>query len=102
MSAHKIKIVITQPAAQDLRNLFAYTLEKWGNAQLLDYQLKINIAFEAILDNPAIGKFGYSCQIYPVAQHRIFYDTTDQNLIILRVLHRRMDVLRHLPEQKEQ
>lgn len=90
------------PAAQaDLEHIWEYTSERWGDDQAESYVRDIQRAIERVVDNPLIGR---SCdEVRPgyrrhaVGSHTLYYRMASDELIhVVRVLHKRMDVDRHL------
>ncbi len=96
MSAHKYKLKITTPARQDFRDIISYTLRTWGQAQASEYGQKIDKTFRSIELNPHLGHNRHGCFVFGVGQHKIYCKIKDYEIWVLRILHERMDVLRHL------
>ncbi|WP_262249844.1 type II toxin-antitoxin system RelE/ParE family toxin [Parapedobacter soli] len=92
---------ISKKAIEDLDNIWLYTQENWSIAQADRYYNLLIAEIEYIALNPNTGRdmrgirAGYwSSQ---VKSHLIFYKVaTDQTVEIVRILHQRMDVTRHL------
>lgn len=55
MSAHKLQLVLTEPAKQDFRDILSFTLQTWGEGQFDEYRRKIDGALHTIAENPDIG-----------------------------------------------
>lgn len=90
------------PAAQaDLEQIWDYTQDRWGVDQAEDYLRELQRAINRIATNPRIGR---ACdEIRPgyrklaAGSHTLFYRVTAEDVIdVVRILHRRMDVDRHL------
>jgi len=89
------------PAAErDMEDMFDYTLARWGLAQAIRYTDQIEAACN---DLAAYPNRAQSCDtIRPgyrrraVGQHMIYLRTTDYGIVIIRILHQRMDTGRHL------
>lgn len=92
---------ISKKAIEDLDNIWLYTQENWSIAQADRYYNLLIAEIEYITLNPNTGKdrsrvrAGYwSSQ---VKSHLIFYRVAaDLAVEIIRILHQRMDVRRHL------
>lgn len=92
---------ISKKAIEDLDNIWLYTQENWSVTQADRYYNLLIAEIEYIALNPNAGKdisrirAGYwSSQ---VKSHLIFYKVaTDHTVEIIRILHQRMDVKRHL------
>ena len=56
--------------------------------------------FRRLLDHSRIGSaqadIGEAVLSYPVGEHRIFYEALPGRIYVVRVLHKAMDVERHL------
>ncbi len=92
---------ITNKAKTDLKNIAAYTQEKWGRQQRLIYLKQLDDTFHYLADSPVVGKkcdylkAGY--KKYAVTSHIIFYRSlNDENIEIIRTLHKRMGVKKTL------
>ncbi len=87
-------------AVADLEAIWDYTVETWGEEQAERYLHLINQSFRKIADNPGLGRpsdairKGY--RKYEVGRHLIFYRANDAVIDVVRILHERMDVDRHL------
>lgn len=93
---------LLSPAARaDLEQIWDYTHEHWGVEQAEAYLSELVRAMQRASANPVIGRAcddirpGY--RKLPVGSHVVFYRTTDEGAVdVVRILHRRMDVDRHL------
>lgn len=92
---------LLSPAAQvDLEEIWDYTVEHWDSAQAERYVRDIHLACEGLASGtktsrPVDVRVGYR-KCY-VGSHVLFYKTDSHGVIvIMRVLHKRMDVERHL------
>ncbi len=92
---------ITVKAREDLTGIARYTEQRWGRDQRKLYLKQIDDAFHALSKTPELGqpcddiRAGYLK--YPQGSHVIFYRFgTDTRIEIIRILHKRMDVLVHL------
>lgn len=93
---------LLSPAAQaDLEQIWDYTHDRWGVDQAEDYLRELQRAINRIAANPWIGR---ACdEIRPgyrklaAGSHTLFYRVTAEDVIdVVRILHQRMDVDRHL------
>ena len=101
MSSHKpMPISLAPKARQDLIDILRYTGETWGQAQLLTYRDKINDAIQAISANPQLGHrrgdLPATHLAYLVGSHIVVYRIVAAKLGIVRILHQRMSVTRHV------
>lgn len=96
--------ILLRPAArQDLEDIWSYSEYQWGEKPADDYIRQLNDGFNLLAETPEAGpdcsdiRPGY--RKYQVARHVIFYRITSEGDIeIVRILHERMDVERHLTE----
>jgi toxin ParE1/3/4 len=90
-----------RPLAQaDLEEIWLYTAGRWGAEQANAYHDLI----ADVLDRLAAGRLkarsaehvraGYLK--YPAGSHTLFFRTAPYGLEVVRILHSRMDVARHL------
>jgi toxin ParE1/3/4 len=89
------------PAAQsDLEAIWLYSLDAWGGDRARRYTDDLTAAFKRLAKNPRLGmssdhiREGY--RMARVGRHVIFFRVTDYGIAVIRVLHDRMDALRHL------
>lgn len=89
------------PAAQaDLEAIYDYSLERWGATRAERYILDIRDACAALADGTRVGNAvddirpGYHRLV--VGSHVVFFKPTVERIDVMRILHGRMDVTRHL------
>lgn len=93
---------LLSPAAQaDLEQIWDYTHDRWGIDQAEEYLRDLQHAIERAAANLRIGRAfddirpGY--RKLASGSHTLFYRVTAEGVIdVVRVLHQRMDVDRHL------
>ena len=91
---------LTQAADADLEQIGRYTEKRWGLAQAEHYLLAFEAAFINLTLYPDTGRpvpdrVGYlriEC-----GSHVVFYRKQTTGVLIVRVLHLRMEPRRHLP-----
>lgn len=87
-------------ALRDLEGIWLYTLEQWGIEQANRYIGEITATFDMLANNPQQGmpceaiRKGYRRSW--VEKHAIYFQITDYGIAVIRVLHARMDALRHV------
>ncbi len=96
--------VLTQLAANDLKDIARYTLGQWGKKQSLQYANLLETRFQEIADSTAISR-SFS-NLYPQIRvthcehHYIFYVHDEgEHPCILAVLHERMDLVSRLQDR---
>lgn len=91
---------LTPAALRDLEGIWRYTVQRWGVERAERYLDALNASFEALSRAPHSAPAcdhivpGYRRQ--PVERHVVFYRVENDTVIVVRVLHERMDVPRHL------
>ncbi|MBU9518003.1 type II toxin-antitoxin system RelE/ParE family toxin [Burkholderia multivorans] len=90
---------LTPLAEADLEAIWAYTYERWSLDQAERYIGELSTAFERLARWESVGwpsRAGGNYSRYLVGSHVVFYRETTETLDVIRVLHQRMDVDRHL------
>lgn len=86
----------TAQAECDLEDIVDYTVEHFGSAQA---HLYID-GLQTLAENPDMGSVrgdaSQSLLSFPYISHVIYYLKDSQGITIIRVLHPRMDVERHI------
>lgn len=97
------KILLSNQAVQDLKNIGQYTEDRWGKSQRNAYLSKLDDGIQILATDPLTGPScdeilsGY--RMYHVGKHLIFYRHDSSKIYIVRILHERMDVSAHVDEQ---
>lgn len=86
-------------AERDLEEIWDYTVEAWSQLQADAYLGQIfetleRLATGAEVGRPVIVRDGYLK--VPVGRHLVFYREGKDGVDVIRILHQRMDVDRHL------
>ena len=82
-------------AEQDLREIWRYTAKTWGEAQADLYTDDLSAAFHDLASGlksgrPYHGRAGYFSHL--MGRHVIFFKEQNESIIVMRILHQRMDV----------
>lgn len=90
---------LTPLAEADLEEIWVYTLNEWSLEQANSYINNVIDAFEGLRDGSKRGRTtdirsGYLK--YAVGSHVIYFWEDANSLIVVRILHGRMDVGRYL------
>ncbi len=94
------RVVLSPAALADLGDIWDYTAEHWGVEQADHYVGDIRKACEGLaggtrISRPVTVRAGYRKSL--VGSHTLFFKTNERDeIVIVRVLHQRMDVERHL------
>jgi toxin ParE1/3/4 len=87
---------LTKKAVEDLRVIGRYTEQHLGKEQRNIYLTRLDQGFQAIAREPEIGPacddIRKGCRKLHVGRHLIFYAFKEQQILIVRILHERMDV----------
>lgn len=93
-------IRLSGPARRDLEEIGAYTGREWGLRQKSEYLGRIRDKLIALRDHPMAGAprddIAEGLRACIVEKHIVFYRDTETALLIVRILHQRMDPPRHL------
>ncbi|MGB1256787.1 MAG: type II toxin-antitoxin system RelE/ParE family toxin [Thiolinea sp.] len=87
---------LTPEAEQDLRDIWSYTRTTWGLKQANNYLEQLKTCFMRLCEHPELGRSrdevreGY--RSIPQKQHVVFYRYHEQQIEVVRVLHRRMEI----------
>lgn len=93
-----MRLRVSREAANDLEDIWLYTVEHWSVEQADRYLGLLKGGFDLILNDPKAGRdFGDVRDGYlalGVGSHLIFYrlHLADPTVEIIRVLHERMDI----------
>lgn len=82
----------------DLEAIAEYTIGRFGIEQAR-HRDELRTCFAQLADNPRLGRrteqLSTGLRRYEHRSHVIFYQRTGDQILIVRVLHYRMDVTRH-------
>ncbi|MEE8423990.1 MAG: type II toxin-antitoxin system RelE/ParE family toxin [Thermodesulfobacteriota bacterium] len=98
------KYELTPRAERDLKDIWLYTTEAWGDEQADKYVALLEKRFDVLVTSPFMGSSrpdigqGYRC--LPEGKHIIFYRIKDDVVEILGVPHASMDIERRLEQEK--
>ncbi|MFT5103767.1 MAG: toxin ParE1/3/4 [Candidatus Latescibacterota bacterium] len=92
---------ISEQAIIDLNDIWIYTLRKWSKEQADRYYNLIieDIEFVSVnfMSGKSVEQTRKNYRVSKIKSHLIFYRKVDNDLIeIVRILHQRMDLKRHL------
>ena len=87
---------ISDPATRDLQAIAEYTLSEWGAKQKESYLNLVKQSFKALSCSGNIGKrrdeIDQGLYSYSIKKHVVFFRETEDEFMIIRVLHGRMDM----------
>ena len=87
-------------AEADIEGILQYTYQTYGKQQEEEYFALLTNALLTIQNNPFIGlarpDLSDVHRTFKVGHHVIIYLVQEQTVFVARILHERMDFLRHL------
>ncbi len=90
---------LSRLAHRDIESIYDYTRQGWSAQQANIYYDQIVAVFEALADGSRQGRdaeLGLAVLKAPVGSHVIFYQVSENQIDIIRILHKAMDFSRHL------
>ena len=91
---------LTRRAAADLDGIFEYTAGRFGLEQARSYFDGLHACCERLVGNLGLGRSAESLALglrrYEFRSHVVFYLPGSEGLVIVRVLHAKMDAQRHV------
>jgi toxin ParE1/3/4 len=94
------RYVLSPRAQGDLDEIWTYTVKHWGIGQAMIYLRQIGQHIEIVAAQPMLGRACPEVRVgyykYPSGSHVLFYRLIDGGIDVVRILHERIDVGRHL------
>ncbi|TKB93177.1 MAG: type II toxin-antitoxin system RelE/ParE family toxin [Nitrospira sp.] len=91
---------LSSKAAADLEDIYEYTIIHFGLEQARVYLLGLHGRFQMLAEQPTQGRkadeLAPGLRRVEYQSHVVFYIPKDHGVLIVRVLHQRMDVTRHV------
>lgn len=98
------KYELTPRAERDIKDIWLYTAEAWGDEQADKYVALLEKRFAALVESPYIGParpdIAQGYRYMPAEQHHIFYRINDDCVEILGIPHASMDIERHMVQEQ--
>ena len=95
-----MRLELSRRAQADLDEIRDYSVAEFGALRAVAYLDAVESAFRRIVLFPDIGAVHPTvrpvCRSLSCHQHRIFYEVGSDTILIVRILHKAMDVERHL------
>ena len=92
-----LDLLLTPKARLDLEEIYEYSFRVWGVTQADLYQDQLFHFMQLICKNPFLGtNYSYSSIAYrklTANKHLIFYRLEKSSIIVVRILHEKMDIL---------
>ena len=87
-------------AETDLAEIADYTIETFGVEQARRYRDGLVACFQSLAQNPRLGRsvewLATGLRRFEHRSHAVFYVVDERGVVVVRVLHVRMDASRHL------
>jgi toxin ParE1/3/4 len=100
------RVLITERALQDIRDVETYSIGRWGRAAARKYIDGIECALDRIAKEPQLlrqeSQFADSLRFYRVQKHVLVFDVQDDVIYLLTVLHTGMDIPNRLVKLQPQ
>jgi toxin ParE1/3/4 len=100
MSVPKKDVLLSLDARIDLADIALHTQQEWGEEQSILYSTTIETAIARLAYYPEMGQrrdqIFPGCRVQRVERHVLYYRITNGTLEVLRILHQRVDPVRHL------
>ena len=99
------RLVVSERAEEDLREIWIYSFKTWGEAQADRYLDELDAGLQECGSEPERGKQrdevrpGYWSLL--IGRQVAFYTFTDDEVLVQRVLHSSMDPNLHLEEDDD-
>ena len=95
-----LKIFIRPEARNDIKKIWRYTYNNWGEKQADSYANAIGLTINAMPENPEIGNnidnIRKDYRLYHFKHHLIIYRLSSTTIEIVRVLGENMEINLHL------
>ncbi len=95
-----MKYQLTDEADKDVEEILAYSVKNFGVDQTQHYFEALKECIELLADNPNMGHSAEDILPeylrFPHESHVVFYKKSSPSIIVVRILHERMDPKLHL------
>ncbi len=92
--------VLSPRAKDDIEAIWDYSAKQWGRVRTERYLRELWHGIEFVAADPRRGRSCDEIRMsyfkYEVGSHVIFYRIALEGIVVIRVLHVRMDFVRHL------
>lgn len=100
--ASRVRLRLTYRAANDLRDIERYSIEKWGRRTADEYLADMEAALQRLVENPELLReepdFHSSLRFYRVNRHWLVCEVQADLILVLTVAHASMDVRSRIAE----
>lgn len=99
------RLDLTEIARTDLRSIRRYSLRTWGEERTTEYMGALRDTMKRLLAGTALSRprddLRLGLQMTTSGRHCIFFEAGSSRILVIRVLHDRMDYRRHLEPEKD-
>lgn len=93
---------LSETAARDIEDILDRSVSEFGVIQTEIYYVSLTRCLELLSDNPEMGSAADEVRPgylrFPHQSHVIFYTLREDDILIVRILHKRMDAIRNLQD----
>ena len=93
-------LVFSPRAAADIDRIYDFTEARWGPEQAETYTFELRAICRRLCETPRPGRSAGDVRkgyfVCPIGSHNIFFREEKLKIVIVRILHNRMDLSRHL------
>jgi len=97
-----VKYQFTDEAAKDIEEILEYSVMNFGPEQAQHYFEALKECIDLLADNPRMGRSAEEILPdylrFPFESHMIFYKIFSSSILVVRILHERMDPERHMKQ----
>ncbi len=95
-----MRLELSRKAKADLDDIRDFGVERFGSARTDSYLGSVEAAFSLILRYPSAGflhdRLGSAIRSVSCQSHRVLYEVIGERVVVQRILHKAMDIDRHL------
>jgi toxin ParE1/3/4 len=98
-SVKMTRILYSPLAEADLEDIWLFTAERWSTEQAVAYTTDLINAVDQLARGDRTGRpvsIAEGMEKYLSGRHVIFFRRSEDDLVVVRILHQSMDVERHL------
>jgi toxin ParE1/3/4 len=91
---------LTEIARADLKSIRRYSVRAWGSDRTAEYMAALRDTIKGLLAGTVVSRnrddLRPGLQMATSGRHRVFFEVDQSRILVVRVLHDRMDYQRHL------
>jgi len=95
-----LEIHLSPRAEVDIDRIYDHTEDRWGTQQAQKYTLELKLACQQLAETPRRGRSAQNIRpgylVVSCGSHNIFFRKEETRIVVIRILHNRMDFKRHL------